>query len=172
LISGPKVLEVIGEHGMATVPPGTYYLLHSDTEFLDTAGRVWRVRGGMSDAPVVVRARQTTPLALGTPLETRLRVRVEDGRLVAEAQFWGPRGDKCEGVVVEGGVLPAPRVRVLDESGALLARPEGSYCCKFTGSIVWPLPAGLTGRLRILPDIAFGPLGVWSDAPAIVDLGR
>jgi hypothetical protein len=172
LISGATVREVVGERGVATLPAGSYYLLHSETEFADKAGRVWRVRNGMSDAPVVIRAGRTTTLALGAPLETRLTARVENGKLIAEAQFWGPLGDKCEGVVVEGSAVPAPRVRIVDASGQVLGRAEGSFCCKFTATVAWPLPAGMTGRLRVFPEIGFGPVGVWSEAPAAVEIGE
>lgn len=172
VISGSTSREIIGEKGSAAVPPGTYYILHSDTDFGDKVGRVWRVRNGMVEKPFVVRAGQTTKLGLGTPLEARVRLRMEEGKLIAEHELWGPLGDRCEGVVVEGGTLPAPRVRILDTAGKLLARPEGSYCCKFTGSVIWPVPGDVHGRLQVIPDIPMGPIGVWCETPGSIELGR
>jgi hypothetical protein len=170
VISGTTSREIIGEKGSAAVPVGTYYILHSDTDFADKVGRVWRVRNGMAEKPFVVRAGQTTQLGLGGPLEARVRLRLEEGKLIAEHELWGPLGDRCEGVVVEGGALPAPRVRILDAAGKLLARPEGSYCCKFTGSVIWPVPGDVHGRLQVIPDIPMGPIGVWCEAPGTIDL--
>jgi hypothetical protein len=172
VLSGTTSREIIGEKGSATVPAGTYYILHSDTDFSDKVGRVWRVRNGMVEKPFVVKAGQTTKLELGSPLEARVRLRLEEGKLVAEHEFWGPLGDRCEGVVVEGGALPAPRVRILDAQGKLLARPEGSYCCKFTGGILWALPADVHGRLQVVPDIPMGPIGVWCAEPGTIEVGR
>jgi hypothetical protein len=163
--------EIVGEGGSARVPAGSYFILASETEFTDKAGRTWRVRNGMVAMPVVVVAGETKELDLGAPLEARLRPRIEGGQLIAEVQLWGPLGDKCDGVVVEGGALPAPRVRILDESSRLLGRPEGGFCCKFTGMVVWPLPAGVTGRLRLVPEITLGPLTVWSEEAATIEVG-
>jgi hypothetical protein len=119
-----------------------------------------------------VRAGQVTEVPLGVPLEARLRLRIEGGKLIAEGEFWGPSGEKCEGVVVDGAALPAPRVRILDADGKVLAQPEGGYCCKFTASIVWPLTAGVAGRLRVVPEIAFGPLPIWSESSPTIDVSQ
>src|SRR5437867_967825 len=79
LVAGGAAREVVGEKGSASVPPGTYYLLHSDVEFTDKVGRTWKVRNGMAAAPIVVRAGETTQVTLGAPIEVRLRARIEGG---------------------------------------------------------------------------------------------
>src|SRR3712207_1524472 len=60
LLSGGGPREVVGEKGVADLPPGSYFLLSTDTEFTDRVGRVWRVRGGMAEQPVAVRPGQET----------------------------------------------------------------------------------------------------------------
>src|SRR3954454_14138570 len=66
VLSGANAREIVGEEGSAAVPAGSYYILHSDTDFTDKVGRVWRVRNGMVEKPFIVRAGQTTKLELGT----------------------------------------------------------------------------------------------------------
>jgi hypothetical protein len=171
LVSGRKpAREVTGVKGSAAVPAGTYYVLHSEAEFTDKVGRVWRVRNGMVGAPIEVHAGQTTQVALGAPLEVRLEARVESGSVIVKAEFWGPMNERSEGIAVEGGSLSAFRVRILDAGGKVVARPEGGYCCKFTGSVVWPIPAGVTGPLRVVSEVAFGPVPVWSESSPTVEL--
>jgi peroxiredoxin len=150
---------------MATVSPGEYWLTGWNLTLADGKGRRWKARGGVLGMPPLqsrfdLRAGQKVAVPLAGPLGVSLAPVVQGRRTIFTMTFVGPLGDRCFEVSVDGKRPPQPWLKILDEKGNVVDRLRFSFGCSFLCRLSWRAPAGMSGTLRAVPEVDFGPFVV------------
>jgi cytochrome c biogenesis protein CcmG/thiol:disulfide interchange protein DsbE len=73
-------------------------------------------------------------------------------------EYAGSRGERCRGVTVDGEAPAPPVVRIFDARGQVIGRTRFEKKCGGTCHAAWPIPAGLAGRFRAVPEPQLGPM--------------
>jgi hypothetical protein len=130
LASREGMLYLRGERGSASVPEGEYRIAGWQVEQRAPDGSQWQVRGGEVSAGgrrLVVRGDTQLP-RLAAPLVARLNVQPAAGReFEFELGFTTASGETIESVQRNGQPPAAPRLKILDARGKVVASVPFHY---------------------------------------------
>jgi peroxiredoxin len=158
--SSAGVERVQGRDGAAQVGAGSYYVLDWRVNTRDAAGRKWEAAGNAWPNPIVVPAGGSVAIPVATPVRACLQGMENNGQYHFHLEYTGPFGERCRGITVDGGPPPPPTIRILDTSGRVVGRAQFGTKCGGTCHAAWPIPAGLTGHFRAVPEPKLGPIPV------------
>lgn len=147
-----------GEEGVTRLPAGRYHLMAWRVETTDKNGRRWRARGNAWPEPITVPAGGVVELPLGAPLQAQLQAVEANGAMHFHLEYAGTRGERCSGILVDGEAPAPPVVRIYDAKGTVIGRTRFKEKCGGTCHAAWPIPNGLVGRFRAVPEPRLGPL--------------
>jgi len=150
--------RVEGKDGVARVPAGRYHLMQWRVETVDRAGRRWQARGTAWPEPIEVPAGGTLELPLAAPLRAHLQGVESNAVMHFHLEYAGPKGERCRGVTVDGEAPTPPVVRIFDSQGRVVGRTRFAKKCGGTCHAAWPIPEGLAGRFRAVPEPQLGPM--------------
>jgi peroxiredoxin len=153
------------------VAVGEYWVLGWSIGVKDAQGRQWTASaasfGDVSTAQrVAVRGGQAVGVRLAPPVTVRLTADAVGNRVNFRLHFFGPGGEACHEVKVDGVLPPKPWLTIRDSAGKLVERMEFNYGCTFFCSQLWRAPKELKGDYTVGVACDFGPIAV--ETPAAV----
>lgn len=154
--------QIESTRGVARVAPDDYWLTGWNVTVPDADGRRWKARGGVMGMPSMssrlpLRAGKTTALPLGAPLAVSLSPVIRGRSALFTMTFTGPLGDRCYEVSVDGARPPQPHMTIYNEKGEVVDRVRFSFGCSFICRLSWRAPEGVSGKLRAVAEVDFGP---------------
>jgi peroxiredoxin len=164
-------MEVHGKGGVARVAPGRYWVLGWKAGLKDEQGRLWTAsvaQFGSAETSQLITVTANKPAGVQTapPLKASLTADAVGNRVNFRLHFFGPGGEPCQEVKVDGALPPKPWLTIRDASGQQTARMEFDYGCSFFCSTLWRAPQTLKGSYTVSVEFDFGPMRVEAPPPA------
>lgn len=171
LLGDRGMVEVQGQAGAADVATGPYWVLGWSIGLKDAQGRHWTAAAGPSGdvssaQRVTVRREAPVSVRLAPPVRVQLTADAVGNRVNFRLHFFGPGGEACQEVKVDGVLPPKPWLTIRDSAGKLVERMEFNYGCTFFCSQLWRAPKELKGDYTVSVACDFGPITV--EVPAAV----
>jgi hypothetical protein len=132
LLSDMGLTTLTGSGGKWQLPEGTYRLAYVSLGLVDAKGVKWMTPSPDVDQiePFRVRAGETLAMKIGPPLAPAAKPdSAQSGQILINLFLVGQAGERYSvGLEKADGVrLPAPKVKILDGSGKVLAEGKAEY---------------------------------------------